>query len=995
MLPEEVEEWKKGTAAGHLNLRHLKWIKRHATKNSAKLKGWRPRKRHRMAASKWISMKDNMLRVGTGTSGLKHYQRDAKTQEWADSNAKSWPHAHLAQDQGSDGVCGIQAMLRKLVLCITEWWDESHGICNDVFDVMKKFSLFPFILTLMVLFKLPHGPEKEKDLRMAQLKQAEEMIYDVFTPEDCASFNIMLPDMLKELARMSQSAHGLDGKEAWELLREYDFFSRTGARVTLCRFMAWLRAARVLLSKWHCSHWVIQTLAIEMDFLQGAQFTEKIAMKGNLVQKALDQDTTSSAIPSVDGKALKSCCQNAVVVGLMLLDDPANRRLLSIMTLPCMPLDSLHSDQNKKCRSVDDNRSYAAEVVNGGLMKVCKEIIQVLGDPSAMDECDFIMGDNALGMLHAQEICAEDEWAAMLADICMQLVAHRIRRKMYCFGWPHLAIGLSNGDAIRGLKLLAKLKSDYNAWQWLKGKAGHPDVDALLRRSQFNNVAVQQLAQICIQEKWEFTRVLLQWILEHFAGCFGSQVVEDFFSVAKNAKQARGSKLFRRPERSMAIMVSKNVLTKRHHYEVEEAQTPLPSKSARLGPETFGKVPVQDSISLKGIASTDATPVWFSPGVKNLGLPVADLAVIDRLHRNESVWQQQIKGAPLACFVDCHHFVFQDMTALNKKWYYGITHWSGSGCVVWEVALEPVPGHPAFTYVDFLKKPQDQEPTVVSLTAWGMYEAYSFKWRSPAWNKQTFKKAGSEFKERVLAIIEDKKKPKPLKVVAAQNHWWSLALPDLKVIAAHLGIQLQPKSGLLDALITMTMDVLQCSEENALDIVKPRLKPSKHPDTSAVDELLEMDEAAKLFTKEDEEVLEKEQKKHREAKERTEDFARDYQEKRKTARDARGAASSSGRKGGKKAQQLQQQVMPSADELDHAKAQALLPPGAYIWRAFSSSSWQARLPPFATCSRSWAKAGGSGQALREVLIAVWKDYCLQEGIPPHECPMQGVWVTGG
>ena len=114
----------------------------------------------------------------------------------------------------------------------------------------------------------------------------------------------------------------------------------------------------------------------------------------------------------------------------MLLDDPANKRLLSIMTLPCMPLDSLHSDQNKKCRSVVDNRNYAAEVVNGGLMKVCKEIIQVLGDPGAMDECDFIMGDNSLGMLHAQEICAEDEWAAMLADICMQLVAHRIRRKI-------------------------------------------------------------------------------------------------------------------------------------------------------------------------------------------------------------------------------------------------------------------------------------------------------------------------------------------------------------------------------------------------------------------------------------------------------------------------------------------------------------------------------------------------------------------------------------
>ena len=39
----------------------------------------------------------------------------------------------------------------------------------------------------MVLFNLPHGLDKEKDLRMAQLIEAEELLFDLFTPDDCAS----------------------------------------------------------------------------------------------------------------------------------------------------------------------------------------------------------------------------------------------------------------------------------------------------------------------------------------------------------------------------------------------------------------------------------------------------------------------------------------------------------------------------------------------------------------------------------------------------------------------------------------------------------------------------------------------------------------------------------------------------------------------------------------------------------------------------------------
>ena len=73
--PQETEYWVKGKAANHLNLRHVALIRRHAVKDGSKAARWRPVKRHRVHAQKWIAMRDNMVRVGTGAEGLVHFQR--------------------------------------------------------------------------------------------------------------------------------------------------------------------------------------------------------------------------------------------------------------------------------------------------------------------------------------------------------------------------------------------------------------------------------------------------------------------------------------------------------------------------------------------------------------------------------------------------------------------------------------------------------------------------------------------------------------------------------------------------------------------------------------------------------------------------------------------------------------------------------------------------------------------------------------------------------
>ena len=187
----------------------------------------------------------------------------------------------------------------------------------------------------------------------------------------------------------------------WDILQESSIFDRQCTRTALCRFMAWLRAARKLLPHWHHLHWICEILAIEMDMLHGGKFVNKVALKTSVFQAALDQDATSSAVPSIDNKVLKICCQNAVVVSVMPLGDPDNKRLLHVMTCPCLPLNGLHSLQATECRSVPGNRGYAAKVVNGGFTHVITDIMKVCTDQHVMDECSFNVSSND------RQICQE------------------------------------------------------------------------------------------------------------------------------------------------------------------------------------------------------------------------------------------------------------------------------------------------------------------------------------------------------------------------------------------------------------------------------------------------------------------------------------------------------------------------------------------------------------------------------------------------------------
>ena len=93
-----------------------------------------------------------------------------------------------------------------------------------------------------------------------------------------------------------------------------------------------------------------------------------------------------------------------------------------------------------------------------------------------------------------------------------------------------------------------------------------------------------------------------------------------------------------------------------------------------------------------------------------------------------------------------------------------------------------------------------------------------------------------------------------LKVVIARHGWLDLGGDILKRIALHLNVSVPAKASVWETMLAMTMEVLSVDEEVATGILAKRA--TKHRASNAcVEELLQMDEARKLLSRDDEEKL--------------------------------------------------------------------------------------------------------------------------------------------
>ena len=198
----------------------------------------------------------------------------------------------------------------------------SHFCCMSCFS--------EYFLMLVVVLNIPHGPDKEVGLRYAQFKELLLFLFANLSYRDCELFLAYGTKMLAEMRADVENSGGEfdvhggdDWARLWQYLKSVGPLEKSEYKVNFVRFMAFTRALKALLSKWTLTLFKCELVALELDMLNGKAFKEQVMVKQSLLKEmggvgATEGQTASDAI-GFDAQLLRSCCQNALVIGCMVL----------------------------------------------------------------------------------------------------------------------------------------------------------------------------------------------------------------------------------------------------------------------------------------------------------------------------------------------------------------------------------------------------------------------------------------------------------------------------------------------------------------------------------------------------------------------------------------------------------------------------------------------------------------------------------------------------
>ena len=155
--------------------------------------------------------------------------------------------------------------------------------------------------------------------------------------------------------------------------------------------------------------------------------------------------------------------------------------------------------------------------------------------------------------------------------------------------------------------------------------------------------------------------------------------------------------------------------------------------------------------------------------------------------------------------------------------------------------------------------------------------------------------------------------------------------------------------------------------------------------------LLEVDAAAEVLERADEEELQHEQQTHvRRQSERTQ-FVAAYSQRRQAVRAQAAAAKGRGRANGGRSvasgQRGPSRGLPRfPTEVDQATARQSAPDGSSIWRGLTRQEWCGHLPPNSRIHSKWSE-WGEQNAMKDVLRRLWRQWAELHGQEyPACCP---------
>lgn len=477
---------------------------------------------------------------------------------------------------------------------------------------------------------------------------------------------------------------------------------------------------------------------------------------------------------------------------------------------------------------------------------------------------------------------------------------------------------------------------------------------------------------------------------ERFSGLGATTICEEAINVAKNNRRKAFGKRFRKPEAVMRTILGSDLMSKRHRFKEVEVDMMNTKKSDAVTKAAFMPDIKQASMAFSEIVTSSSTAPYWSPCAQGLSAPAADLKVMQETAPSFAAASTCWLGA---LFNIKHRFAFQtrsEVASSSARWWLPLDHCDHSAILAWPCTMVRCSQNGDCYFEPDLSV---REPQLLVITSLAGIRAHAIQWRSPACQFRAYQVhfRGASLGVRPFALGG----PATVLEVAARAGFWRLGKAFLDDLADLL--KLQKAATVFQTLVSMTSEILKCSDEEALGYCAARLSATDM-DAFHAATLAEADDGIQVLDSRDHDEVRSTVRDATSATEARRQFSKEYQAKRTTIRAEKAAKQSAGSRkrkpqgGASSASASARPALPSV--IPQAEAKRYIPPGSSIWRSLTRSAWCGHMPPRARCSEPWQRHGSDAAALHAIVVRMWRQHMEIEGLSPEETPFVLPSVAG-
>lgn len=927
-------------------------------------------------------------------------------------DASTWPSWTICPDQGSDSTAAINFLTRYACVNLDPTFCASHAAHNDSKLALKRSGLWPHQLLMVLAWRAWRGPWGSDD-RFQEVQETTAANFACLSAATDPLFHSVLPGLLRDSGDEYLAGEpGID-ESLWARLKEARCFHTKGAEVSMTRFMGSLTKSMEEDGQWHCRLYGLLSTCLELGILEQSSF-KKVTQATETARRkhaaACDptkaKKETMKAATERELKAIRQASKSAIHLSLMMYADARNQDRQRMIVYLSEPVVKFHQEANTVGREVGGAEAGAqhwlVNMCDGGVVQHGNDIARRLSsqDPDLLERLGFqltcSMSKEDIQDGGFLELSEADAKACEMALFGLSLLSARLKRNLGFYGsWPLrscLFLRDDRGDGGASAGAVAEIKEKHSRYLRMQADAS-PAAKRMAKASMFSTVAGQQYVCMFQASGWLLTDTIRQHAKDKAKRFITSQLCEDGFNRCKRTSGRAGNKDIS-SDTTFHTLLKTNVADVVHRYFAPDVSAITVPRGMALQDHLYQGLEKRTWDKLREVKGF-GDPKWYSPGANNFWEHVVHdemWAFAERencKHLLKDMWKNSLLNSQ--CLVVRRVSRGAAQSAAGHQWFFVLDQASPEGYFGWPAEATPTDSGT----ICFAPGSETGQLHFLFVLDEKMWEGYFVDWLAPASQAALHGALGGV---PIRAYPVRPGPPLPLLELAATRAFFQWPRTTLLHWSSHLKVSVRKEASMFDIVWALLKHILpDTNDEDCVDICRLRTLPTREHNICAK-ELHESGECDEVLERDDREDLRKIREASVSAEGDLATFRAMYKDRKSAVRAAKPAAkanpASSSSRGvaqrGGRAPKPPRPFRLVGDEVDQKDAKQWLPPGAFLWRAWGTSCWIARLPPHGSHSRSWHEHGHGG-ALRLVLQCVWEDWLSDEGLGKDACVVKGLF----